>query len=300
MKNVDLKVSNDVVFQMIFGKVGNENITKNLLEKILQIKIKQISLDRNKRMQLDTLNDKIGRLDIKAELDDGTIVHIEMQSREYNFMEERFIYYNDILFRENILKGSGYSRANKVIGILIVDYNLKSTQNIPKYHTVWNYREKDYPENILVQNKEIHIIDLKKFEQYGESDKELAEWIKFLKIKEMQDMADIEAFNEWLAKAKEELEFLSKNNEAQAKYREREDALRDYIDEIEYRTDKAKKEGEARGRAEGRAEGEAKGRAEGEAKKQIEIAKNLLKMGLSTEQIMEATGLSKEGIENLK
>ena len=45
-----LKVANDLVFQRIFGKVGNERITKSFLEKILGIKIKKISLDKNKRM----------------------------------------------------------------------------------------------------------------------------------------------------------------------------------------------------------------------------------------------------------
>ena len=45
-----LKVANDLVFQRIFGKVGNERITKNFLEKILGIKIKKISLDNRKKI----------------------------------------------------------------------------------------------------------------------------------------------------------------------------------------------------------------------------------------------------------
>ena len=48
------------------------------------------------------------------------------------------------------------------------------------------------------------------------------------------------------------------------------------------------------------ADGIAKGLSEGEAKKSLEIAKKMLVMGLSTEQIAQATGLSEEEIIRLK
>ena len=48
------------------------------------------------------------------------------------------------------------------------------------------------------------------------------------------------------------------------------------------------------------ADGIAKGLSEGEAKKSLEIAKKMLVMGLSTEQIAQATGLSEEEIIKLK
>ena len=42
------------------------------------------------------------------------------------------------------------------------------------------------------------------------------------------------------------------------------------------------------------------GLAEGERAKQLEIAKNLIKIGLNVDDIVKATGLSKEEIEKLK
>ena len=41
------------------------------------------------------------------------------------------------------------------------------------------------------------------------------------------------------------------------------------------------------------------GLAEGERAKQLEIAKNLIKLGLNVDDIVKATGLSKEEIEKL-
>lgn len=42
------------------------------------------------------------------------------------------------------------------------------------------------------------------------------------------------------------------------------------------------------------------GEIKGEKKKSIEIAKKLLKMGMTVEQVIDATGLTKEEIEKIK
>ena len=65
-------------------------------------------------------------------------------------------------------------------------------------------------------------------------------------------------------------------------------------------TGKALADGIAKGLSEGEAKGKAEGLSEGEAKKSLEIAKKMLGMGLSTEQIAQATGLSEEEIIKLK
>ena len=50
MKNVKtLSPKLDVVFQALFGEVGNESITKGFLETILERKIDSIDLSRNPR-----------------------------------------------------------------------------------------------------------------------------------------------------------------------------------------------------------------------------------------------------------
>ena len=46
--------------------------------------------------------------------------------------------------------------------------------------------------------------------------------------------------------------------------------------------------------------GMAKGRAEGELSKGLEVARNLLTMGMSWSQIMQATGLTEEQLKPLK
>ena len=55
-----------------------------------------------------------------------------------------------------------------------------------------------------------------------------------------------------------------------------------------------------KGKEEGRAEGKEEGRAEGMSQRSLEIARNLLSLGLPVDQITQATGLTEEEIELLK
>ena len=64
--------------------------------------------------------------------------------------------------------------------------------------------------------------------------------------------------------------------------------------------EKGMKKGIAKGRAEGRAEGLAKGRAEGELSNGLKVARNLLAMGMSWTQIIQATGLTEDQLKQLQ
>jgi predicted transposase/invertase (TIGR01784 family) len=57
--------------------------------------------------------------------------------------------------------------------------------------------------------------------------------------------------------------------------------------------------GHAEGREEGREEGRAEGLEEGQAKERLNTAKRLKAMGLSPDQIVEATGLDVRMLETL-
>ena len=60
------------------------------------------------------------------------------------------------------------------------------------------------------------------------------------------------------------------------------------------------REAREKGLKEGRVEGKAEGLAEGKAEQKIEIAKNMLNLGISTDLIEKATGLTSEEIVNIK
>ena len=61
----------------------------------------------------------------------------------------------------------------------------------------------------------------------------------------------------------------------------------------------AREDGFAEGRAEGIAEGMEKGREEGREEGKVAVAQNLLRMGMSVENVAAATGLAIETLVNL-
>ncbi|PAF31045.1 hypothetical protein CHI14_15015 [Paenibacillus sp. 7516] len=87
-----------------------------------------------------------------------------------------------------------------------------------------------------------------------------------------------------LKKAMDTLEFLSQDREARRLYEERQKYLHDEASMIEWATEK----------------GIARGLVEGEKRKAIEIAKNMLSLGIEVSVIAKASGLSESEIESLK
>ena len=73
-----------------------------------------------------------------------------------------------------------------------------------------------------------------------------------------------------------------------------------YVEGEEKGIAKGMAKGIAKGRAEGRVEGRAEGRAEGELSKGLTVARNLLAMGMSWSQIIQATGLTEDQLKQLQ
>ncbi len=90
MKIEMLKPTNDYVFKRLFGKIGNEDITKKLLECITQEKYTEIQLDSTPILEQDLLNDKIGILDIRVKTQYKEI-DIEMQVAKQEQIIDRML-----------------------------------------------------------------------------------------------------------------------------------------------------------------------------------------------------------------
>lgn len=96
---------NDVVFRLIFGQEGSEEITKDFLESVLNTKISKIALGRETMLLPEKLNEKIGIIDVHITLEDGTIIDLEMQSYPDYVFEKRLYFYVGRLYSKQLLKG---------------------------------------------------------------------------------------------------------------------------------------------------------------------------------------------------
>ncbi len=289
-----LKLTNDIVFQRIFGKVGNENITKAFLEKILGIKIEELTLDTNKRLIGEEIEDKIGRVDVKAKLQDGTKVIIEMQVTEYSYMVKRLLYYWSRVYVGDLKRGKEYDELNKTIAILISVENLEETKEIEKYHTEWELREKEHKELKLTEDIEIHIIELGKFKE-GKEKRPEDIWIKALKAEGEKEMEELLKNNKELREMKEELERITADPELREKYYYREKQLRDELSRIKDGYMKGIKEGKKEGILEGKKEGIIEGKEE----KEKEIVLNMHKNNMDIKTICNIVQITEEEVRKI-
>lgn len=98
-----------------------------------------------------------------------------------------------------------------------------------------------------------------------------------------------------LKKAMTTLEFLSQDQEARMRYESRQKFLHDEASLV----DSAMKEGNRRGVEAGFQKGIEQGLEQGKHQAQLDMARNMLSLGLDIEVIAKATGLSQEDIRSL-
>ena len=277
----NLEITNDYVFKRLFGYKGNEEITKGLINEILEEKVEELDLKESPILEKDLHDDKVGILDIRARLDNKRICNIEMQVIKYNNIEERILYYWSKLYAGEIKEGEDYKKLNKTIIILIADFILDRTKGIPKVHTEWKIRETEYSKIVLTNIFEVHIIELpkvKKINKKGEEKDKLTVWLRFIKSPESIGKEEME--NKEIKKAKVEYDKINQDErerelaELRLKYIRDQNAIRDY--------------------------GYDRGKEEGIKSEKINIAKAMLKDNIPLKQIIKFTGLSKEEIESLK
>ena len=300
MKNIKtLSPKLDVVFQALFGEVGNESITKGFLETILERKIDSIDLSRNPILRREFKEEKLGVLDIIAKLDKDEICNIELQIVDKKNIIERILYYWSRLYSRQIKSGEDYKILQKAIVILITDFKIENLEELD-YHSRWKIMEdKQGKKIILTQKLEIDIIELPKIIGKEKEQDNLLDWLYFLENPKSERVTEKMKENENLKEAVKKLDNLSEDEKMQRIADLRQKAIMDekaiYEKGLEVGIEKGMKEGIQRGIE----KGIEKGIMEGSQKEKIEIAKKMLELKIDKKTIAEATGLTEQEIEKI-
>ena len=308
MKNVKtLSPKLDVVFQALFGEVGNESITKGFLETILERKIDSIDLSRNPILRREFKEEKLGVLDIIAKLDKDEICNIELQIVDKKNIIERILYYWSRLYSRQIKSGEDYKILQKAIVILITDFKIENLEELD-YHSRWKIIEdKQGKKIILTQKLEIDIIELPKIIGKEKEQDNLLDWLYFLENPKSERVTEKMKENENLKEAVKKLDNLSEDEKMQRIADLRQKAIMDekaiYEKGLEVGIEKGIQRGMEKGMEEGiqrgMEKGLEKGIMEGSQKEKIEIAKKMLELKIDKETIAEATGLTEQEIEKI-
>ena len=263
---------NDIVFQTLFSR-GKESITKALLEDILKIKIHKLDLDKSKDLLNDNKEDKNGRLDLRAVINEDIECDIEIQLATHKKILERFLYYWAKMYVANLKIGERYENLRKTISIIIVDENIEQLREIEKACTKWRITEEKYQNKILTDYFQLVIIELPKaIKEYEVNKKdEILQWMMFLENPEGMEVAKIMKENKDIKEAKEELDRISQDDLVRRRI------LRAELERMDMEQIKEDTREETA----------------------IEIAKKMLAKNMSIETIIEVTGLKKEVIKKI-
>ena len=214
-----LPLTDDYIFKRVFAYKGNESVLKDFLEALLKIEIKGIKITNPEIIPYEK-GEKRGLLDIKAEINDGTMLDVEMQMKNERNTEERATEYMGKMISEQLQVGEDYQNLKKSIVIFITNYNFLKRNS---YHSVGRmkfdktlkdeYVNMGYEKEDEVASKyiEVHYIELPKFKK-----KELSKFTKldqwmciFTQNREGIMLAEKE--NKEIKRAINTLDFLSKD-----------------------------------------------------------------------------------------
>ncbi|NLC43668.1 MAG: PD-(D/E)XK nuclease family transposase [Clostridiales bacterium] len=276
-----LKVKNDFIFRKIFGESKNKDLLISFLNAVLELdglkKLEDIEVLDGTELKRDSMEDKLGILDIRARTKQGENINIEVQLINQFNMDKRTLFYWSKMFTEQLKEGQPYNDLKKTITINILDFNYIGTE---EYSTVFHLWEDSNKNCKLTDVLEIRFLELPKFRKaQPDMSKPLDRWMVFIEDspEEVLEMAKRE--EPAIARAEEVLKQLGSYDEIRRYYEAREMAIHDEISRITG----AREEG----------------REEGERKKAIQIAESLLGI-LDIRTISEKTGLSIEDVEKLR
>ena len=181
---------NDRFFKALFGVKGHEKYLISLLNSLFESYLKGRSIVINKltflNREVDALKDdgKACRMDILAQIDDGSIIDVEVQLLNINDeMTKRSLYYFGKLYTERLKSGESYHVLRPCIIVNLLNFNL--FDDLDAYLTRYQMQELTYG-RIYSDDADIFVVELPK-------------WKEWIKKQNTQDLKNVNRFCRWLS-----------------------------------------------------------------------------------------------------
>ena len=117
----ELTIADDFMFYKV---MSDEELCKELLETILDIKIKKLVYHETQAVLKDTYDGEGIRLDIYAADENETVYNVEMQATDTGDLVKRSRYYQSCIDMDLLDKGVRYKYLNKSIVIFICTFDM--------------------------------------------------------------------------------------------------------------------------------------------------------------------------------
>ena len=268
----------DFGFKRIFGTKPNKDLLIDFLNSIFNGEqvVKDVTFLNSEHVG-DVHTDRKAIFDVYCENENGEKFIVEMQNAYQTYFKDRSLYYATFPIREQAQKGEGWNYKLKhvyVVALLNYDMSDPAFSDDTINHDIGLLDKQTH--RVFNDKLKFKYVEISKFNKRIEELKtNYDKWLFVLqnlsRLDRQPEYLQTAVFNRLFAEA-EIAKF------TRAELREYEDSLKAYRD-IKNSLDSAKQEGKK--------------------DKAIEIAKNLLEMGMSIDNIMKATGLSQEEIAKL-
>ncbi len=280
----------DYIFKRTFTRDDPNGILRDLLESILNIKIKNVQV-LNVEIPKDLLDEKASKLDIRAEIDNNKIINIEMQVGYQGYIEKRSTLYMSKNITTQIKIAKQYDLLKPSIVINILNFNrfkrnsyhsiahMKFEKTKKEEYVDMGYKKED---EIATDVLEMHFIELPKFiKKNAEAKTKLEQWL-------------------WLIAGREDKVKMSKldNPEVKKAMKLVEEILSDPKEREIIDAREIARLNYNSGMAEAKKSGIAEERQKNEEKLKLAILK-MQKANMSEEQICDILNLTKDELQKL-
>lgn len=237
------------------------------------------------------------RLDIVGILDDGEQINVEVQVLDRGDYEKRSVFYWSIVHCGQLERGGLYVDVRRTISVNILAFDL--FKNEPDFRNSFSIRN-DASGAKLCEDMAIIYLEIPKYRRCTRQPmNKLERWMAYLAGQEGATMEHIAEKEPLIGEALDmERMFLMDKMERLA-YIQSWKQMMDESNREETVRRIAEAKGIAIGEAQGIAIGEARGEAKGAKEKSLNVARNLLGMGLTIDKISLATGLDEDEIRSL-
>ncbi len=292
----------DWAIKKLLRNKANYGVLAGFLSELLRKPIAIQSILEGESNQQDEA-DKLNRVDILAENDQGELILIEVQNSTEQDYFHRMLYGTSRLITDFLEKGEPYGNVKKVYSVNIVyfslgqgdDYIYQGTLEFRGLHLEdklglsINQRKLFNIQEVYEIFPEYYVIKVNNFNEVAKDT--LDEWIYFLKKSQIKD----EFTAQGLAEAKENLLVDSLSEAERANYLRFMENRRYEISLIE----SSRSEGRLEGLEEGMEKGIQEGMEQGKQQEKVNIARILKQQGTDLDTITAATGLTRAEIEQL-
>lgn len=306
----------DKAFKIVLGRIGSEDLLRNLLNRILGTDIVRLEYRNTEHPGL-TEEERSSRFDVYCEDKDGTCFQVEMQNWSQKYFHKRAVYYSSLVIQDQAAKAQRKIREDATSGIVKSgrrkkarwDYDFQPLyvisflnyknwtseyigEKINDYISLYRYTDVETG-NELGDGTNLVFVDLYGFRKTIEECEALEDfWIYSIKNMFNLDLCPEKIKGTEIEELYVKSELARMSQEQRFKIAEELMTENDILNSIDEQLEDARTEAIAEGLAEGRAEGIAEGRAD--------TIRKMLESGIPASVIAEALDMTVEQCEALR